>query len=88
MLSVYATNETNSWMNKVVIVRPGREPIQGSYDGYGNVGGYEINYHDGCCCYHKACWTKAGGPTEWIGSDESDDQGFFFDKEHNLECPT
>ena len=88
MLSVYATNETNSWMNNVVIVRPGRGPIQGSYDGYGNVGGYEINYHDGCCCYHEACWAKAGGPTEWIESDEADDQGFFFDDpEHDMKCP-
>ncbi len=89
MLSVYATNETNSWMNNVVVIRPGRDPIHGSYDGYGRVDCYEIaddNYK--CCCYHEACWIKAGKPIAWIESDSADDQGFFFDdSDHNMEYP-
>jgi hypothetical protein len=88
MLSNYATNEVNSWMNSVVIIRPGRDPIHGSYDGYGRVDCYEISWDDGCCCYHEACWVKAGRPVEWIESETSDDQGFFFDDpEHDMKCP-
>ena len=88
MLSAYAVNSINSWMNDVVIIRPGHDPVHGSYDGYGRVGCYEIEFNDGCCCYHEACWTKAGGPTEWVESDYADDQGFFFDDhEHNMKHP-
>jgi len=88
MLSNYATNEVNAWMNNVVLIRPGRDPIHGSYDGYGRVGCYEIDFDDGCCCYHEACWAEAGEPTKWVESDYSDDQGFFFDEsDHNMKCP-
>jgi len=86
MLSRYATNDINSWMNNVVVILPGQEVVSGSYDGYGRVGCFEIGF--ACCCYHEACWAKAGKPTEWIGSDYADDQGFFFDDpEHDMEQP-
>jgi len=88
MLSDYATNEVNSWMNTVVVVKPRGDYIIGSYDGYGRVDCYEITWDDGCCCYHHACWVKAGKPTAWIESDYADDQGFFFDDpEHNMDRP-
>jgi hypothetical protein len=88
MLSRYATNDVNSWMNDVVIVRAKGDTIHGSYDGYGRVDCYEIAWDDGCCCYHEACWIKAGMPMEWKESEHSDDQGFFFDEsDHNMRHP-
>mgnify|MGYP007063435168 FL=1 len=88
MLSVYAINDVNSWMNDVVIVRAEGDTISGSYDGYGNVDCCKIQRDDGCCCYHEACWIEAGKPMKWVESEHSDDQGYFFDDpEHNMECP-
>jgi len=89
MLSVYATNKTNSWMNDVVVITLEGDPIHGSYDGYGRVDCYEIVWgNDSCCCYHEACWIKAGKPTTWIASDRANDQGYFFnDPEHDMKYP-
>ena len=95
MLSEYATNDVNQWMNDVVVIEHNSGILKGSYDGYGRVGcvdirfgiaGYEFTNEP--CCYHSACWEKAGEPSKYSPSQGSDDQGYFFDEgDHNMECP-
>lgn len=95
MLSEYATNHINQWMNDVVVIEHDGVILKGSYDGYGRVADDDIRvmfsgreFTSEPCCYHKACWEKAGSPIEYSPSQGSDDQGFFFDEgEHNMECP-
>ena len=98
MLSKYAINDINSWMTNVVVIEAGSGRLmRGEYDGYGRVDGREIRlgeWRDSSdlvndpCCYHDACWVKADKPTSHVPSESSDDQGFFFDDEHNMEHPT
>ena len=95
MLSEYATNNINQWMNDVVVIESNGCILKGSYDGYGRVGqaeislsfsGYEFTNEPGC--YHRACWEKAGSPNEYSPSQGSDDQGFFFDEDNrDMRCP-
>lgn len=94
MLSEYATNETNEWMRDVVVLEKSGNVYTGKYDGYGRVGGAEIHIQwenskllNGPCCWHKACWEKAGKPEYDEQSKMSDDQGYFFDDEHDMEEP-
>lgn len=96
MLSKYATNHINNWMRDVVVVEHDGNVVKGEYDGYGRVGGRELRYgpwEDGTLlnepgCWHKACWELAGKPTDYEPSPMSEDQGYFFDDEHDMEQPT
>jgi hypothetical protein len=96
MLSEYATNNINQWMNDVVVIESDGSILKGAYDGYGRVGELEITFgicgHEFTnepCCYHNACWENAGEPTEYKPSQGSNDQGYFFDEgEHDMEEPT
>ena len=89
LLSEYATNSINQWMNNAVVIEKNGCTFKGEYDGYGRIGMEEISWEDGePCCYHEACWEKAGRPTEYRPSTPSRDQGFFFDEgDHNMEAP-
>ena len=89
MLSEYATNNINQWMNSAVVIESNGSTLKGEYDGYGRIDMEEISWEDDePCCYHQACWEKAGKPTEYSPSTPSHDQGFFFDEgDHNMEAP-
>ena len=87
MLSVYATNHINYWMRDVVAVEHTGSIIKGKYDGYGRVGGHELNLLNEPGCWHRACWELAGKPTDYKPSIMSEDQGFFFEDEHDMEHP-
>ena len=95
MLSEYATNDVNQWMNDVVVIEHNGGILKGSYDGYGRVDCVDIRFGisdyeftNEPCCYHSACWARAGEPTEYSPSQGSDDQGYFFDEgDHNMSEP-
>ena len=101
LLSLWATNPTNAWMQRAVVVEspsPWSEGrvLEGTYDGYGRLDGQEINHqYSGTGteykepgCWHRACWVKAGKPADYAPSKSADDQGYFFDEgEHDLEEP-
>jgi hypothetical protein len=90
MLSHWATNSINSWMTEVIVISPNGSMLTGEYDGYGRVGEKEcftLGSKDEPCCYHHACWVVAGSPTKYNPSEGADDQGFFFNDEHNMPCP-
>ena len=87
LISRYALEENNEWMNDVVILTPDGSVIQGEYDGYGRAGEYDYGDDGGePQVYHKACWQILGEPTEYTGASErAGDQGYFFDENtHNL----
>ena len=88
MLSPYAIDKVNAWMNDVVVLQDGGSMCMGEYDGYGRVGDNDIAFTNPEC-YHHACWVKAGKPTKYrVGSDSSDCQGFFFNAgDHDLQEP-
>jgi hypothetical protein len=86
MLSRHATNKINEWMNDVVVLEKSGNAYMGKYDGYGRVGNAEIQTH-GPCCWHKACWEKAGKPEYSEASEMSEDQGYFFGDEHDMKEP-
>ena len=95
MLSVWARNETNTWMSQVVVIKHDGQIIEGEYDGYGRVSPTPIDpdkFFDGINersfvwdaaelpgCWHKACWEVAGKPAEHRPSTRSEDQGYFFE---------
>jgi len=88
MLSDYATNEINKWMHWVVVISASGSRVVGYYDGYGRVGGWDINDSGDPCCWHHACWLKAGKPDTFEASDYALDQGYFFDEgAHDMEEP-
>ena len=68
------------YQNEAVLLESKGSIIIGSYDGYGNVGQYEIGYDPlEPELWHKLCWEEAGKP-EYIGpSEHAEDQGFFYD---------
>lgn len=75
-----ATDEINRWMNDVVAVQPNGSVIVGDYDGYGSVGSVEYAIGGAATVWHRACWDKAGRPSDYRGESEAaDDQGWFFD---------
>ena len=98
MLNPYSVNGIYSWMANVVVIEGGSKTLlRGEYDGYGRVDDRDIqlgpwkdnsNLENEPCCYHDACWVKAGEPTEYIPSTHAEDQGYFFDDEHDIEPPT
>jgi len=87
LLSNYVTNEVNGWMNQVVVLEPSGCLLKGDYDGYGKVGGREIDFDSQV--FHHACWELAGRPTQYTEpSPGSADQGFFFDAgDHDMPEP-
>lgn len=89
-LSSAATNPTNRWMVDCVAIMPSGKILEGAYSGYADFGGVNVwdeglDLHDfeaAPLVYHRACWEKAGKPTEFPGkgSEYSADQGWFFDE--------
>ena len=88
MLSVYALEDKNEWMNHVVVIEEDGSILQGEYDGYGRVDDEDIESYKPEC-YHEHCWELAGKPTKYTkGSRSARDQGYFFpDDHHNIEPP-
>lgn len=98
LLSRWATDGANAWMQQAVVVEAEGRVLEGEYDGYGRVGDWPLRYgpwtDDNAClnnpgCWHRACWDKAGNPADYSPSTMSDDQGFFFDPgDHDMKEPT
>jgi len=66
-------------MTEAVVLREGKEPVIGEYDGYGRIDAYEINWGDAEPeMWHKVCWENAGKPQYSGESDSAEDQGFFY----------
>jgi hypothetical protein len=87
LISAYALEDKNAWMNQGVALFEDGSVMKGEYDGYGRLNDREI---DGCPqVYHEACWHLAGKPTDYTGESESSrDQGYFFDDNvHNFDEP-
>ena len=74
--SVYSTDKSDAWMREAVVLEENGSIIKGEYDGYGRVGGYEVDDYD-VCMYHAKCWEEAGKPEYDGPSDGAADQGFF-----------
>ena len=92
LLSVYAVNHINNWMQHAVALDRGGVVAQGAYDGYGRVGTYALTSEtDTHCCeavWHTACWTTAGSPAFDTPSARASDQGYFFDAgTHDIKDP-
>lgn len=92
ILSAYATNAINQWMNVGVAITPSGEVISGFYDGYGNLDQRRefCAVGDQTTVWHEACWIAAGSPAKYRGPSRlSDDQGWFFDEgAHDMEDPS
>ena len=92
-LSAHAIAEdaVNVWMKKVVVLTPNGSVIIGEYDGYGRIEGDDYSEYElvgETELWHYACWIKAGKPEYSGPSDDSDDQGWFFDPgDHDMEEP-
>ncbi len=81
LLSRYATNRVNAWMESAIVIDHAGKLFKGDYDGYGRVGGASIHKPvDGPepCVWHRRCWENAGSPKEYVPSVYSADQGYFF----------
>jgi hypothetical protein len=101
LLSSYATNHINYWMEEVVAVQPDGTVNEGIYDGYGRIDGEVWDGEDWieetydqvvgyeATVWHRACWISAGQPLGYLGpSAHSEDQGFFFSKgSHDMPYP-
>lgn len=76
----YGLPKVWDFMNEAVLLESKGSVIHGSYDGYGNVGNYEISYDPlDPELWHKKCWDKAGKPAYTGPSENAEDQGFFYD---------
>jgi len=88
LLSGYATNENNGWMNEVVAISPKGIVHKGTYDGYGRIDSLELGYpckHD---VWHEACYELMDRPPYKGPAEDARDQGYFFDqKDHNVRRP-
>jgi hypothetical protein len=88
MLSHYALEDQNKWMNEVIVMTDDGLRLVGEYDGYGRVNGLEIEWGEEPCCYHRDCWEVEGKPDYTGPSKPSDDQGWFYeDGVHNIPSP-
>ena len=93
MLSHWATNEINDWMQEVTVFLPDGERFQGTYDGYGKVTdfkeakGKQLYSELEPMCFHTACLPDDRAPLEHKPSVNAEDQGYFFDTEHNMKKP-
>jgi len=87
MLSPSATEDKNGWMSNCVALGENGSVLVGKYDGYGRLDGMEIDYIKPCV-YHADCWVHKNKPGYTGESNDSGDQGFFFDDNvHNIESP-
>jgi len=87
-LSMYSVNGINDWMQYVVVITNDGSVVKGDYDGYGRVNGFEYAIGANNTVWHQACWRVAGSPTDYRGESKyAEDQGFFFDDEHDMEEP-
>lgn len=89
LLSKYATNRVNKWMEQAVAILPDNEIVVGEYDGYGRIDGID-HLIFGAMVYHEACWREADCPKTFVDeSCWSEDQGYFFDDgAHDMPEPT
>jgi len=71
------------WQNEAILLCEDGTMVCGDYDGYGRVGGANIEFKTSNPeLWHKKCWEKAGQPMKYSGpSDYAEDQGFFYDYE-------
>jgi len=71
------------WQNDAVLLCEDGSLVCGDYDGYGRIGGADIEFKTSNPeLWHKKCWEKAGQPMKYSGpSDYAQDQGFFYDYE-------
>jgi len=90
LLSIYATNPVNDWMQHAVVITPNGSILKGVYDGYGRVDDFDYAVGgEPNTVWHLACWKVAGSPTDYRGEAAyAEDQGYFFDDgTHNMEEP-
>jgi len=66
------------YMNEVVWVREGEDPVIGEYDGYGTIEDLEVTWVEPEL-WHKVCWRNAGSPEYTSPSDRAGDQGYFYE---------
>jgi len=68
------------YMNEVVMLSEGNEPIIGEYDGYGRIDDRDVGMvDDDPELWHKKCWENSGKPEYTGESDYAEDQGYFYD---------
>lgn len=72
-----ATNRTSRWMADAIALFPNGDRVSGTYDGYGRVGGTELEYGTDFALYHKLCWEILGKPEYEKPSEPAHDQGHF-----------
>ena len=78
--SPYQIPEGWEYMNEVVFLQEHEEPVIGDYDGYGRIGGYDIQIMTSEPeLWHHKCWENAGKPEYTGPSNYASDQGFFYD---------
>lgn len=95
MLSTHSCDlGINEWMKEVVVLTANGSRLIGEHDGYSGVGGASVADvtipMGGAVWVHEACWEAAGRPgfDDYDGpSDPSEDQGFFFDDDHDMIDP-
>lgn len=92
-LSDMAAEPINAWMNEVIVYTKDGDVFRGTYDGYGRVelgcgDDVELGNLGDFTLYHEACWEAAGRPGYDGASDDSLDQGWFFnDGDHDMAKP-
>lgn len=95
---VHADVGINDWMQQAVVLSSTGDRYEGVYDGYGRIeceDGDEVVdvMNHGGVMAHLACWEVAGKPEFWhyrehnLTSPSSEDQGYFFDEEHDVIDP-
>ena len=89
ILSIWASNDVNDWMQQAVAITPNGSVLKGTYDGYGRLDEFEYAVGERNTVWHQACWAVAGSPGDYQGeSPYAEDQGFFFeDPDHDLAEP-
>jgi hypothetical protein len=78
MYGVYNMTRQNYWMVEAVMLQPKKKPVIGHYNGYGIIGGHDMNEsHDYRRpeVYHRACWHALGKPKFKGPSNRSECQG-------------
>lgn len=75
----YDIPEPITWQNDAVCLSMNGNVTLGKYDGYGRVGGLEVEWDDAIEWWHQQCWEKVGKPEFTGASTHADDQGFFYD---------
>jgi len=75
---------------QATVIFPDGSIIHGSYDGYGRIGGRQLNdclTGDNGTFYHTSCWRGEGSPLDYAGpSDPAEDQGHFVDLQDYYGC--